>query len=56
MARIKITAAGLAFVAGQLPITPDGTKLTGAPFELQARQVLAQHLAVEVEKILVVVQ
>ncbi len=34
-------AAGLAFVAGQLPITRDGTKLTGAPFELQARQVLA---------------
>lgn len=34
-------ASGLAFVAGQLPITPDGTKLIGAPFEQQARQVLA---------------
>ena len=34
-------ASGLAFVAGQLPITPQGVKLTGAPFEQQARQVLA---------------
>ena len=34
-------AAGLVFVAGQLPITPDGHKLTGAPFEEQAQQVLS---------------
>jgi reactive intermediate/imine deaminase len=33
--------AGLVFVAGQLPVTPDGRKLAGEPFELQARQVLA---------------
>lgn len=33
--------AGLVFIAGQLPITPDGRKLTGEPFEVQARQVLA---------------
>jgi reactive intermediate/imine deaminase len=36
-----VVASGLAFVAGQLPITPQGVKLTGAPFEQQARQVLA---------------
>ncbi len=34
-------AAGLVFVAGQLPITPDGRKLTDAPFEEQAQQVLS---------------
>lgn len=33
--------AGLVFVAGQLPIAPDGRRLTGEPFETQARQVLA---------------
>ena len=33
--------AGLVFVAGQLPIAPDGRKLTDQPFETQARQVLA---------------
>lgn len=33
--------AGLVFVAGQLPIAPDGRRLTGEPFEAQARQVLA---------------
>lgn len=33
--------AGLVFIAGQLPITPDGRKLGGEPFEAQARQVLA---------------
>lgn len=34
-------AGGLVFVAGQLPIAPDGRKLTGEPFDAQARQVLA---------------
>lgn len=34
-------AAGLVFVAGQLPIAPDGRKLGDEPFETQARQVLA---------------
>jgi len=33
--------AGLVFVAGQLPIAPDGRRLTGEPFAAQARQVLA---------------
>jgi reactive intermediate/imine deaminase len=39
-------AGGLLYVAGQLPVTPDGRKLTGAPFEEQARQVLANVQAV----------
>lgn len=34
-------ANGFVFVSGQLPITPAGEKLAGAPFEDQARQVLA---------------
>jgi len=34
-------ARGLAFVSGQLPITPAGLKLVDACFEDQARQVLA---------------
>lgn len=34
-------ANGLVFVAGQLPITPQGQKLNAEPFEVQARQVLA---------------
>jgi 2-iminobutanoate/2-iminopropanoate deaminase len=34
-------AAGQVFVSGQLPIDPNGTPLTGKPFEVQARQVLA---------------
>lgn len=33
--------AGLVFVAGQLPIAPDGRRLSDEPFEAQARQVLA---------------
>jgi len=36
-----VRAAGFVFVAGQLPIMRDGTKLSGAPFDEQARQVLA---------------
>ncbi|MDE2611888.1 MAG: RidA family protein [Burkholderiales bacterium] len=34
-------AGGLVFVAGQLPIARDGRKLGDEPFEVQARQVLA---------------
>ncbi|MGO4810038.1 RidA family protein [Cupriavidus sp. 2MCAB6] len=34
-------ANGFVFVSGQLPVTPDGQKLSGAPFDEQARQVLA---------------
>ena len=33
--------AGLVFVSGQLPVAPDGTVLGDAPFDVQARQVLA---------------
>jgi len=35
-----VAAGGLVFVAGQLPIAPDGTKLADVSFEAQARQVL----------------
>lgn len=34
-------ANGFVFVSGQLPVTPDGQKLSAAPFDVQARQVLA---------------
>ena len=37
--------AGLVFVSGQLPVTPEGTRLTDAPFETQARQTLANVAA-----------
>lgn len=33
--------AGLVFISGQLPITPDGTRLIHASFEAQTMQVLA---------------
>ncbi|MCC6778711.1 MAG: RidA family protein [Hyphomicrobiales bacterium] len=35
-----VTGGGLVFISGQLPIAADGSKLTAAPFEAQARQVL----------------
>jgi len=35
-----VRANGFVFVSGQLPIRADGTKLTDAPFEQQAKQVL----------------
>jgi reactive intermediate/imine deaminase len=35
-----VQANGFVFIAGQLPIARDGSKLTGAPFEQQAQQVL----------------
>lgn len=36
-----VSAAGLVFVSGQLPVTAEGKLLADAPFEQQARQVLA---------------
>jgi 2-iminobutanoate/2-iminopropanoate deaminase len=36
-----MVANGLVFVSGQLPIAPDGTRLVDEPFEVQARQTLA---------------
>src|SRR5664279_2658491 len=35
-----VTANGFVFIAGQLPIAPDGNKLVDATFEHQAQQVL----------------
>src|SRR5262249_46553124 len=35
-----VTAGGLVFVSGQLPIAPNGSKLSEASFEQQAQQVL----------------
>src|SRR5688572_13543823 len=37
---------GLLFVAGQLAVRPDGTHQADAPFEDQARQALANLLAI----------
>jgi reactive intermediate/imine deaminase len=37
---------GLLFVAGQLPVRPDGTHAPDAPFEDQARQALANLIAI----------
>lgn len=39
-------AGGLVFVSGQLPASLDGTSLTDMPFEAQARQSLANLLAI----------
>ena len=36
-----ISGGGFVFVSGQLPIVPDGRKLSDAPFDEQVRQVLA---------------
>lgn len=36
-----VVANGMVFIAGQLPIDAAGNKLGDAPFEVQARQVLA---------------
>ena len=41
-----VTANGFVFIACQLPIRPDGTKLIDAPFEQQARQALDNVAAV----------
>lgn len=40
-----VIGAGLVFVAGQLPIAPDGTRLTDAPFAAQVRQTLTNVAA-----------
>lgn len=37
---------GLLFVAGQLPVRPDGAHQADAPFEAQARQALANLIAI----------
>jgi 2-iminobutanoate/2-iminopropanoate deaminase len=39
----------LIFVSGQLPIKPDGSHLSGADFETQTRQTLANVLAILAE-------
>ncbi|MFE5211978.1 RidA family protein [Streptomyces sp. NPDC056600] len=36
-----VTHRGVAYISGQLPVTPGGTPLCGEPFEIQARQVLS---------------
>lgn len=38
-------AGGLVFISGQLPIAPDGTRLSDRDFETQTRQVLANVAA-----------
>jgi 2-iminobutanoate/2-iminopropanoate deaminase len=40
-----VRAGGFVFVAGQLPVAPDGRKLNDEPFEAQAHQVLANVAA-----------
>jgi reactive intermediate/imine deaminase len=35
-----VAANGFVFISGQLPISPDGSKLNDAPFEQQAQQAL----------------
>ena len=40
-----VVAGGMVYVAGQLPIAPDGRKLNDAPFEAQAAQTLANVAA-----------
>ena len=40
-----VRAGGFVFVAGQLPVAPDGRKLNEEPFDAQARQVLANVAA-----------
>ncbi|MFC5499752.1 RidA family protein [Caenimonas terrae] len=40
-----VRAGGFVFVAGELPIAPDGRKLNQEPFEAQALQVLANVAA-----------
>ena len=40
-----VVAGGMVYVAGQLPIAPDGRKLNDQPFEAQATQTLANVAA-----------
>ncbi|TDV57915.1 RidA family protein [Actinophytocola oryzae] len=41
-----VVAGGFVFLSGQTPRLPDGTRLTEAPFDVQARQVLTNLEAV----------
>jgi reactive intermediate/imine deaminase len=41
-----IVANGFVFLSGQTPRTPEGTRLSDAPFDVQARQVLSNLEAV----------
>jgi reactive intermediate/imine deaminase len=41
-----IVAGGQVFIAGQLPIRPDGAALSDNSFETQARQAIANMLAI----------
>jgi reactive intermediate/imine deaminase len=41
-----MTHGNMLFVSGQLPIRPDGLRLTAAPFEEQCRQAIANVLGV----------
>jgi 2-iminobutanoate/2-iminopropanoate deaminase len=41
-----IDTGGLLFVSGQLPVRADGTVLNSEPFEIQARQALANLFSV----------
>ena len=40
-----VVAGGMVYVAGQLPIAPDGRKLNDQPFDAQATQTLANVAA-----------
>lgn len=40
-----VVGAGLVFVAGQLPVRPDGSRLNEAPFDEQAAQTLSNVAA-----------
>ncbi|WP_087689819.1 MULTISPECIES: RidA family protein [unclassified Pandoraea] len=41
-----VCANGFVFVSGQLPITPEGERLVGAPFAVQAKQALDNVAAI----------
>jgi reactive intermediate/imine deaminase len=41
-----VCAGGFVFVSGQLPITPEGERLAGAPFAVQAKQALDNVAAI----------
>lgn len=41
-----VCAGGFVFVSGQLPVTPDGERLVGAPFAVQAKQALDNVAAI----------
>ncbi|AJC15916.1 MULTISPECIES: RidA family protein [Pandoraea] len=41
-----VCANGFVFVSGQLPVTPEGERLVGAPFAVQAKQALDNVAAI----------